>query len=205
MAQDAAHQARRSGGLTRRLTMRTLYLVTCLGFAAGACSSTQVHYSPQGPAEKICATAGEQMRALVLWKPHWRPDQKEPANREAAAKQGFEDFFRGSKCFSTAQLERTDAGSIAEYLRLAPAAAGNQKYLHITVRELGPVVRMFSSFALVEGGTEVVLDIEVSEAGNTHTEKFTVHWQNGGAWVLKGVKTLSADLSAALTAALAPT
>lgn len=185
--------------------MRTLCVFICLGFAAGACASTRVNYTPAGPAQKICQNPAERTGALVLWRPQWRPDQKEPANREAAAKQGFEDFFRDGQCFATTQLERTDAGSIAEYLRLAPAAAGKQKYLHITVRELGPVVRMFSSLALVEGGTEVVLDIEVSETGNRQTEKFTVHWQNGGPWTLKGVKTLSADLTATLTAALTPT
>lgn len=185
--------------------MKILYAFICLGFAAGACSTTKVNYTPTRPAQKICQNPAERTDTLVLWKPQWRPDQKEPANREAAAKQGFEDFFRGAKCFDTTQLERTDAGSIAEYLRLAPAAARKQKYLHITVRELGPVVRIFSSLALVEGGTEVILDIEVSENGNALTEKFRVHWQNGGPWTLKGVKSLSADLMATLAAALNPT
>jgi hypothetical protein len=184
--------------------MRILCTFICLGFAAGACASTQVNYTPTEPTQKVCQNPAERTSALVLWKPQWRPDQKEPANREAAAKQGFENFFHDGNCFVMTQLERTDAGSIAEYLRLAPAAAGKQKYLHITVRELGPIVKLFSSLALVEGGTEVVLDIEVLETRNSQMEKFRVHWQNGGPWTLKGVKTLSTDLMAALAAALTP-
>jgi len=63
----------------------------------------------------------------------------------------------------------------------------------------------FAGRALVEGGTEVVLELKVLDVhtgepmANLHT-----HWQNGGAFVIKGVKTLEQDMSAALQAALAP-
>lgn len=180
--------------------MRTLYAAASITLWAAACSSIRVQMTPPKPAQKICQNSGENLNALVLWRPQWRPDQKEPATREAAAQQGLKDFLRASRCFNSAKLERTDATSVADYLRSPTTRA--QKYLHITVRELGPVVRVFSSLALLEGGTEVVLEIEISDAMAVGTEKYRVHWQDGGPWTLKGVQTLSADMTAALVASL---
>lgn len=167
-----------------------------------ACSSTRVSISPLKPAHRVCQAPGEKLRVLVLWRPEWRADQKEPEKREAAAKVGIEDFFRAGRCFSSVQIERSDAAGIAAYLQSAGKPVGKEDYIHITVRELGPVVRVFSSLALLEGGTEVVLEIEILHAAAGDTEKYRVHWQDGGPWKLKGVKTLAADMTAALTAVL---
>lgn len=75
----------------------------------------------------------------------------------------------------------------------------------IAVRELGPVVRLLSSAALVEGSTHVVLDVtEYSPPASTNPREFSVNWQNGGPGVIKGVSSLPADMEAALAAALQP-
>lgn len=75
--------------------------------------------------------------------------------------------------------------------------------LFIKVRELGPVVRIGASAAIVEGGTEVVLDVAAfGLPDNRRSAPFTVHWQNGGAGVIKGVASLPLDMASALAAAM---
>jgi hypothetical protein len=73
------------------------------------------------------------------------------------------------------------------------------------VRELGPIIRLFGLPALVEGGTDVVLELKVFDVRTGESlADFRTHWQNGGAFVIKGVKTLPQDMASALEAALAP-
>ena len=75
----------------------------------------------------------------------------------------------------------------------------------VQVRELGPILRLRIAPVFVEGGTEVVLELKVLDV---HTgsaiANLRTHWQNGRAFVIKGVKTLEQDMRAALGAALAP-
>jgi len=91
-------------------------------------------------------------------------------------------------------------------IQSAASEAGlhHDRAVAIAVRELGPVVRLGSSRALVEGGTEVVLDIEEHAPANPKPRSFSVHWLNGGPGVVKGVATLSQDIEAALAAGLQP-
>ena len=81
--------------------------------------------------------------------------------------------------------------------------AGSARLLVLTVRELGPTVKLLSSAALVEGGTEVVVDVAEFRPGQREPQRqWTVRWQDGGPGVVKGVQTLPDDLAAALKAGL---
>ena len=127
---------------------------------------------------------------LVLWSTKWRPDQKDVAEREAAAWQGIQQFFIRSSCRT--EIRSADA---------VPAdTRGFGKVVAISVRELGPVVRIGLPVPL-EGGTEVVFESKVLDGrdGKTLAELRT-HWQNGGPFVLKGTRTLAEDMTSALTA-----
>jgi hypothetical protein len=87
------------------------------------------------------------------------------------------------------------------------AASGGQfdTVVTIAVRELGPVVKLLSSAALVEGGTEVVLQVSSRALQSTErTREFTVHWRSGGPGVVKGVASLPIDMGAALRSGLQP-
>ena len=139
------------------------------------------------------------MPALVQWSTQWRPDQKDVAEREKAAEAGIHKFLQNSHCFSSYAVQRLPMAAAVT----APAA--DTRMVTITVRELGPVLKLFSSLALVDGGTDVVLDIVVQDAADMATKRqFTVHWTNGGAGVVKGVASLPGDMASALTAALQP-
>ena len=195
--------------------MRLIHSVPSISLAVlvlSGCASTQFQVSDQSPQQPLCQRPGEQATALVLWGAKWRPDQKDVPLREATAQRGIEHFFSSSQCFAKSKVVRKvgDRESIdllpAEIRTLVAAdATALSHVLFITVRELGPIVKLLSSFALVEGGTDVVLDIRaVSTSTGQTTAAFTSHWQNGGPWVIKGVATLEQDIGSALHETLKP-
>lgn len=141
--------------------------------------------------------------ALVLWAPEWRADQKDVVDREAAAAAGLNAFFDNSGCFARTEIRRIpDLGPATVS---AQAAGQFGRTVVIGVRELGPVVRLLSSAALVEGGTEVVLKIAAHPAApGARPREFTVRWHSGGPGVVKGVASLPEDMQAALRAGLQP-
>ena len=70
------------------------------------------------------------------------------------------------------------------------------------MRELGPVVKLFASPGMIEGGTKVVLDVAAYHPQTaTPLRRFTVQWSYGGVGVIKGVASLPQDMQAALSAA----
>ena len=174
------------------------------------CASTHFQVTGLVPDRPLCRPVGEQASALVFWGTKWRLDQKEVPLREAAAQRGIEQFFSTSECFANVWVIRKvgDRESIelppAEVPGLAATYSSAPVHvLFITVRELGPIVKLFSSLSLVEGGTDVVLEIRANSPSTVKTTAdFTAHWQNGGPWVIKGVSTLEQDIADALQEAL---
>ena len=179
----------------------------------GGCAATSVDFPGGRPQAPFCQSGGEALSAAVVWGPQWRPDQKDVPAREQAAEEGLAQFFATPTCFARARVYRRPGGSLGsvEEARAASAAAaagadarGVDRVLFIVVRELGPVVKLLSSAALVDGGTEVVLDIAEYRPGQRAPQRqFSIRWANGGPGVVKGVQTLPDDLVAALKAALA--
>ena len=182
---------------------RSLPLVASLVAAAllGACAgtaTTQVTLTPPDQAP-VCQPQAA-LKASVFWRIQWRADQKDVPEREAAAAQGIQRFFADGGCFASATVART-----AENGSAFDVPAGADRIVVLTVRELGPVVRLLSSAALVEGGTEVVVDVAVHRPGAREPrQQFSIRWQEGGPGVVKGVQTLPADMTAALKAGLMP-
>lgn len=170
--------------------------------AVSACASTttaQLSPSPQSPVCSASATA------LVLWKPAWRADQKDVPSREAAAADGLGRFFETSECFKSASIERLSSTSEAAVgAAVTEGLKRNDKVVVITVRELGPIVIVGGSVALVEGGTEVVLDVAEFTTDLVGPRTFVVRWRDGGPGVIKGVASLPQDMQAALVAGLLP-
>ena len=88
---------------------------------------------------------------------------------------------------------------------IASAHERFSKMVIITLKELGPVIKLLSSFALIDGGTEVVLQVaEYIPPNEVQTRSFTIHWQNGGPGVIKGVWSLPQDIQTALANGLQP-
>ena len=67
------------------------------------------------------------------------------------------------------------------------------------------MIELLSSLALIDGGTDVVLQVdEYIPPVEIPTRTFTVRWRNGGPGVIKGVASLPPELRAALITALQP-
>lgn len=127
--------------------------------------------------------------------------------REAAALRGIEDFFGRSGCIASPDIRRLPGEHVAEVpvdseLVASASRIAADRVLVIVVRELGPVLRRGIP-SLVEGGTEVVLQVRVLDVRAAKpTADVRTHWQNGGMFVIKGVGSLEQDMSAALAAVL---
>jgi hypothetical protein len=147
------------------------------------------------------------LRVALYWEPQWRPDQKEPAAREALAQQGIEHFISQHPCLSVTELQRlpAEAGipTDTELVRKAAAASAEpERVVLVLVRELGPRL-LIGLPVLVEGGTEVVVEVRVLDpVGSKVLADARTQWRNGGTFVIKGTKSLDTDMSSALTAAL---
>lgn len=178
-----------------------LPLIAALLALGGCASTTTVELNPS-PQDPVCASSAN---ALILWMPEWRVDQKDTLSREAAAGEGLSRFFEKSGCFKSASIRRI-AQSSNETIQAAvtEATTRNERVLLIAVQELGPTVKIGSSLALVEGGTEVVLKVSEYINPRPAPRVFTALWRHGGPGVLKGVATLPQDMQAALGAALRP-
>lgn len=189
-----------------------IVMVFAAALLASACASTRVSFTPATSSASLCQQPNENLSALVLWALQWRPEQKDVALREAAAAQGITRFFDTSVCFAHTEVRRIPLDALNTeaqlQLQLQPliAASGRrpERVLLVVVRELGPVVKLLSSAALVEGGTEVMLDLREHPLGARPAQTFSVHWQRGGPGVVEGVASLPEDMEAALTASLKP-
>lgn len=179
--------------------------------ALSGCASTTIDATGQALQAPLCgsiaasAPVSATTSVAVLWGPLWRPDQKEPQLREAAALKGIQQFFAAQRCLTEVAIQRiaipaqgerlSDAALLEAAKALAPQA---DKVVLITVRELGPKLRIGLP-TLVEGGTEVVVAVRVVDARRHMSEaQLQTHWQKGGPFYVKGVKSLDQDMQAAL-------
>ncbi|GAD24527.1 hypothetical protein [Acidovorax sp. MR-S7] len=182
-----------------RALFRSAAVAIAIAIAAllsGCAATTTVATTPAGQAP-VCQPQSA-LKAMVLWQTRWRADQKDVPEREAAAARGIADFFADATCFPNATVARAEAGR--EAFAVPP---GSDVLLVLTVRELGPTVKLLSSAALIEGGTEVAVDVaRYVPGGGAPDRQFSIHWRNGGPGVVKGVQSLPADLAAALRAGL---
>lgn len=190
---------------------RRLFVLAALSslVALGGCASTKVETTGSPLKEPLCRVGAQAINAVLYWGTQWRPDQKEPSLREAAALRGIQDFLGHTSCLAVAGIHRLPTGdalpSDEELMRLATASSAKpERVVLIVVRELGPRLTVGIP-VIVEGGTEVLIDVRVlNPQSSTSLASASTFWRNGGTLVIKGVKTLDQDMSAALNAALMP-
>ena len=185
-----------------------LAVLVALTFMTG-CASTKVETTGTQPQQPLCRVGEPAVSTLVYWGSQWRPDQKEPQLREAAALRGIEDFFNRAGCIAIAGIHRLPEEKPLPTNEALVRLASNstpvpERVVLIVVRELGPRITIGIP-KIVEAGTEVLIDIRVlnptTKKSLTNTQ---TRWRNGGTFVIKGVKTLDQDMSAALKAVLMP-
>lgn len=163
------------------------------------CASHSVMIRPGHDNLPLCATKSGLMRTptWVFWRTQWRSNQKDVRLRERAAQQGIESYFAHSRCYQMVALQRTESG---QDLAMDIKPNGRMR-IWIVIKELGPWVKIFHSPWLLEGGTEVLLEVAVQPA-NSRNAPATAEIRSiqGGPWVIMGVKNLPEDLRTALAA-----
>ncbi len=186
----------------------TFTIFSALIFLAG-CATTKVEITGSPLKQSLCQIGSPAISTAVYWGTQWRPDQKEPLLREAAALRGIQDFLSRSSCITVAGIYSLPANqalnSDEELMRLATTTSPKpERVLFIVVRELGPRL-IIGLPGIVEGGTEVLLDVRVMNLLTSEPlANVQTSWRNGGTFVIKGIKTLDQDMSAALSATLFP-
>ncbi len=178
--------------------------IPLLLLALCSCASTRIETT--GSALPRCSADGKPAQAHVFWKTEWRSNQKDVEQREEAVLRAIEDFFRQPGCFSAVAISRLDSSDTAaaqdQALASAAAKTKSERIILITVHELGPVVRLCASPALVEGGTEALIGVRVLEPQGAVLADCRIHWQNGGPFAIKNTRTLREDMKSPLRAAL---
>lgn len=173
------------------------------------CATTTVSTSGSLPRMPLCQPGQPPVSTLVFWTTQWRPDQKEPLLREAAAERGIADFVAGTGCLTGLGIQRLPTAATppgdAEFVALAARTAPPpERAILVVVRELGPRLTIGLP-EIIAGETEVLIDIRVVSPKSAESlASAQMHWRNGGTFVIKGVKTLDQDMSAALRATLMP-
>ena len=165
---------------------------------ASGCASTRIELRPEGPLPSLCVPAPGGGLTRVTWWPQWRPDQKEPAAREAIAEAGLRRVALEGGCLGPATFRRRSAVPAAgrEAEGEDPGQPPAARVLLVTVRELGPVLRVGSG-SIVEGETNVVLELRELDPRTAGLRLRTIDWRNGGPGVVKGVATLEDDIAEA--------
>lgn len=177
--------------------------------ALAGCASTRIEHTGAPLKEPLCRAGAPAVATAVVWGTQWRPDQKEPALREAAALRGIEDFLGSTRCLAVTGVQRFPGGaeppSDAQLLQqVAASAVRADRIVLVVVRELGPRLTIGLP-VIVEGGTEVFIDVRVLDPAQAAPLASTrTQWRHGGSFVIKGVQTLDHDMSAALRATLLP-
>lgn len=206
-AQRRVHQGHTSRIQIPRPTLTLISVLLLVIFLLVGCASTTVTTTGSPLKEPLCQPSKPSIPTLVYWGTKWRPDQKEPQLREAVALRGIQDFLSRSGCLSVVAIHRLTTeqawASNEELIRLASISNFKPaRIVLVVVRELGPRL-LIGIPVIVEGGTEVVVEVHVLDARTSQLLANTqVTWRNGGPFVIKGIKTLDQDMSAALAATL---
>jgi hypothetical protein len=171
-----------------------------------SCATTKINLHTVGLKPPLCRAMTGSQAALVLWGAAWRENQKEVLLREEMASRAISNFFREGSCYSKVTVLRSLDGrqattlSDAEVLKLSTTLSERyRKIIQIRLEELGPILSIYLSPILWEGGTEVLLRVRVLDVDSASLETDLVaHWRNSGAFVLKGTGSLEDDLQSAL-------
>ncbi len=192
------------------LAIRPAFAAALLGLLVAGCATTTVQTSGTALRHPMCRADGIKPTAALYWMPQWRADQKEPQVREALAERGVVRFVAQQACLHITDAQRLagEGGSVpdnAELLgRASEARPVPELAVLVVVRELGPRL-LIGLPTLVEGGTEVVIDVRLLRLSTAEMLLDSrIQWRNGGAFVIKGIGSLDTDLAAALSSALEP-
>ncbi|HMU85702.1 MAG TPA: hypothetical protein PKC35_20315, partial [Leptospiraceae bacterium] len=140
--------------------------------------------------------------SLILWGTAWRSNQKEPERRRSIARQAITNFFTTNFAIAPdsilEQIQGRDPVALSDTEILNFAQTSTHKWRQIVlirVEELGPLIVIYPSPILWEGGTETRMRIRVLDiAPPALKTDVSLHRRDTGAFVLRGTGSLNHDL-----------
>lgn len=119
----------------------------------------------------------------------------------------IEAYFKKQSCVSTIQIVKMIEGRRAiehsdiELLKWARSGPNPvDSLILLRVEELGPLIILYPSPILWEGGSEVSLRVRVLNVRTSSLETDTsIQWKDTGAFVLRGTGPLERNLETVLT------
>jgi hypothetical protein len=194
----------------RPFLIRVGCLLTALSLAG--CASTNFKQYQAGEVRTVCQTAPGAMPAVVMWGTAWRTDQPKQGEREITAERGLRNFFAKNSCFRQAYVAGAVQGrsplamsdvEMIRWARAQPTVFGT--LVQVRLEELDTRTDIRPSLVLWETSSQVQLRVRVLDMATMRllTDK-TIHWWNGGGYIIRGTGWLDDDLTAALEAVFAP-
>jgi hypothetical protein len=167
--------------------------------AASACaSSSPPPLTIPATQTAVCAPGESLGKVTVAPLTRWRADQKEPEVREAIAMKAINTAFAGTPCAAGATVLpiATDDTSVA---RLAQARMeGANTAILVRIDELGPIA-VVSFPALWSTWSDVQFTLDVVDVATGNVVRSIPHRrQKGGAFEMRGLEPLQAEMEIAL-------
>jgi hypothetical protein len=167
--------------------------------AASACaSSSPPPLTIPATQTAVCAPCVSLGKVTVAPLTRWRADQKEPEVREAIAMKAINTAFAGTPCAAGATVLpiATDDTSVA---RLAQARMeGANTAILVRIDELGPIA-VVSFPALWSTWSDVQFTLDVVDVATGNVVRSIPHRrQKGGAFEMRGLEPLQAEMEIAL-------
>lgn len=166
--------------------------------ALAACASTERQNSVSVGSPPLCARDAQLGDVVVAPLTRWRPDQKEKEDRAAIAQGAIGEAFKGVPCAASVRvLPIAPDGDVSAKLAQAKAE-GAETAVVIRVDELGPIL-IVSFPALWSTWSDVRFNLEAVDLASGATKlKLDHHRKVGGAFDVRGVGPLQAEMEAAL-------
>jgi hypothetical protein len=166
--------------------------------ALAACATTERENVASIGSPPLCAPGAQLGDLIVAPLTHWRADQKEKADRAAIAQGAIGEAFQDVRCATSVRiLPIAPNGDVSTNLAQWKAE-GAETAVVIRVEELGPIF-IVSFPALWSTWSDVRFNVEAIDlASGAAMLKLDHHRKVGGAFEVRGVGPLQAEMEAAL-------
>ena len=171
--------------------------------ALAACSTTERQSEASLGTPPLCSPGAQLGDVVVAPLTRWRSDQKEREDRAAIAQGAIGETFKTFPCASSVKvLPIAPDGDVTATLAQA-RGAGAETAVVIRVDELGPIL-ILSFPALWSTWSDVKFSFEAVDLASGATKlRLDHHRKVGGAFQVRGVGPLQAEMEAALREVIA--
>jgi hypothetical protein len=166
--------------------------------ALAACATTERKSTASVGSPPLCSPGVQLGDVVVAPMTHWRADQKEKAERAAIAQGAIGEAFKKVPCASSVKVLSIAPDGDASAKLAQAKGDGAETAVLIRVEELGPILTI-SIPALWSTWSDVKFSLEAVDLASGEAKlRLDHHRKVGGAFQLRGVGPLQAEMEAAL-------